>query len=43
MTAKIIVMYALFFAGLNFIMIIAGRATYKDTNTDLKSKGDNER
>ncbi len=43
MTVKIIVLYALFFAGLHFIMIIAGRATYKDTNADLESKGDNDR
>ena len=40
MTDNIIVLYALIFAGLNFIMIIVGRATYKDTNADLKSKGD---
>lgn len=42
MTAKIIILYALFFAGLNFIMIIVGRATYKDTNTNIESKGAND-
>jgi hypothetical protein len=40
MTTNIIVLYALIFTGLNFIMIIVGRATYKDTNADLNSKGD---
>ena len=43
MIAKIIVLYALLFAGLNLIMIIVGRATYKDINADLESKGDNDR
>ena len=40
MTAKIIVLYALFFAGLNFLMIIIGRVVHKDTSADLKSKDD---
>ncbi len=39
-TAKIIFLYALIFAGLNFLMIIVGRAAYKDINADQKSKGD---
>ncbi len=43
MTDNIIFLYALIFAGLNFIMIIVGRATYKDTHADLESKGDNDR
>ena len=37
MTANIIVLYALIFTGLNFIMILIGHATYKDTNADLES------